>query len=194
MNIDSIRFGFQNCFFAGVALALTGCMNLLPHGKEETRTPWTSYDDAQAMFAKIIPGQTTLSDLKALGIDPAQTDNVALLGHADVLRRLVAASSFDISRIDPALQECVAAPQVCFAYELEQTHTNRKRYGNFFLDFLNFKRRVDITGWQFDAIVVIKKELVVYKLWSGKPKIHKLEEEHSPLGPLQGIGPSLFSR
>lgn len=194
MNIVMIRFGFQNCFLAGALFVLTGCASLLPYGKEETRTPWASYADAQTMFAKITPGQTTLDDLKALGVDPAQTDNVALLGHADVLRRLVAASSFDISRIDPALQECVAAPQACFAYQLEQTHTDRKRYGNFFLDFLNFKRKVDVTGWQFDAIVVVKNDVVVYKLWSGKPKIHKLEEEHSPLGPLQGIGPSLFSR
>ncbi len=193
-KIALVQFCLQYGVLAGCLFAVTACVNLLPYGKEETRTPWTTYDEAQAMFGKIVPGKTSLDDLKALGIDPDKTDNVALLGHADVLRRLVAASSFDISRIDPALQECVAAAQACFAYEIEQTHTDRKRYGNFLLDFLNFKRRVDVSGWQFDAIVVVKRDVVVYKLWSGKPKIHRLEEEHSPLGPLQGIGPSLFSR
>lgn len=194
MNLLTIRNCLCKILLAGSVLILAGCANLLPSGKDETRTPWTSYADGEAMFAKIIPGKTTLRELKALGIDPDHTENVALLGHADLLRRLVAASSFDISRIDPALQECVATSRACFGYEIEQTHNDRKRYGNFFLDFLNFKRRVDITGWQFDAIFVIKGELVVYKLWSGKPKIHRQEEEDSPLGPLQGIGPSLFSR
>lgn len=193
-KVTLVQLGLHSCLLFGCLFAVSACVNLLPYGNEETRTPWTTYDEAQAMFAKIIPGKTSLHDLKALGVDPDKTDNVAVLGHADVLRRLVAASSFDISRIDPALQECVAVGHACFAYEIEQTHTDRKRYGNFLLDFLNFKRRSDISGWQFDAIVVIKQDVVVYKLWSGKPKIHRLEEEHSPLGPLQGIGPSLFSR
>lgn len=45
----------------------------------------------------------------------------------------------------------------CFAYEIEQKSIERKRFGNFWLDFLNFKRQVNISGWQFDAVFVIKK-------------------------------------
>lgn len=191
---SAILSALRRCSFVGVSLALAACASLLPEGQQETKTPWTSYAEAQAMFAKIVPGKTSLAELKALGFDPDTTPNVALLGHADLLRRLVAASSFDISSLDPGLRICASPRQTCFAFEIEQTHTERKRLGNFWLDFLNFDRQTDISGWQFDAIVVVNKDLVVYKLWSGKPSIHSYENEHSPLGPLQGLGSSVTHR
>jgi hypothetical protein len=43
-------------------------------------------------------------------------------------------------------------------------------------------------GWQFDALIIMQDDLVVYKLWSGKPNILLQEEERSSLGPLQGVG------
>lgn len=175
-------------FFLCLLSILAGCESLLPEGKLETKTPWDSYAAGQAMFAKIVPGKTTMADLKALDIEPDKTPNVAMLGHADLLRRLVAASSIDITRIDPGLQVCVSVASSCVAYEIVQTHTDRKRIGGFWVDFLNFKRQVDVTGWQFDALIVVKGNLVVYKLWSGNPNIHQLENDRNPLGPLQGMG------
>lgn len=179
---------------AGAVLALVACSGLLPRGKQVTPSPWRDYAEAQAMFAKIIPGNTRLFELKALGIDPEQVPNVAVLGHADLLRRLIPGSSFDLRSLAPALQQCVAAHQACFGFEIEQTNLQRRRSGNFLLDFLNFKRTTDVSGWRFDAIVVIDGDLVIYKLWSGTPNIRRLEEERNPLGPLQGVGPSLLSR
>lgn len=179
---------------ACLLVATTACSSLLPDARQETRTPWHSYAEAQAMFNSIVPGQTTLTELKALGIDPDKTTNVALLSHTDLLRRLVPSTSFDIGLLDPGLQKCVSAQARCFAYEIEQLSLQRNRYGNFWLDFLNFRRQVDVSGWQFDAVVVIKNETVVYKTWSGKPKVHQLENERNPLGPLQGLGPSLIQR
>lgn len=175
----------------GIALALSSCSSLLPDTKQNTQTPWKSYADAQAMFEKIVPGKTRLAELKALGVDPERTSNVAYLGHADLLRRLLPAVSFDIRYLDPGLQECVTPASTCFAYQIEQLSLERKRFGNFWLDFFNFKRKVDVFGWQFDAVVVIKGDTVVYKLWSGKPSVHQQEEESSPLGPFQSIGPAL---
>lgn len=144
------------------------------------------------MFEKIIPGKTQLAELKALGVDPDQTPNVKYLGHADLLRRLVPASSFDISLLDPGLQECLSSQHTCFAYEVEQVTIDRKRFGSFWLDFFNFKRQINVSGWQFDAVVVIKNDTVVYKLWSGMPSVQRMEEERSPLGPLQGFGSSMI--
>ena len=172
-------------------VALSACSHLLPDGKQEVQTPWNTYAAAQSMFDKIVPGKTTLAELKSLGVDPEKTPNVALLSHADLLRRLLPSVPVDVSQLDPGLQECVAANDTCFAYEIEQLTLDRKRYGNFWLDFLNFKRQVDVTGWQFDAVVVIKKQTVVYKMWSGKPSVRRFEEERSPLGPLQGFGSTL---
>lgn len=146
------------------------------------------------MFSSIVPGQTTLAELHALGVDPDRTPNIAILDHIDLLRRLVPTSTFDIGLLDPGLRECATTPRSCFAYGIEQSHVDRRRSGNFFLDFMNFKRTVEVDGWQFDAIVVVKDKRVIYKLWSGKPHIRQIEREDTPLGPLQGIGPSLLTR
>ncbi|HJV49893.1 MAG TPA: hypothetical protein VJ652_00425 [Noviherbaspirillum sp.] len=181
-------------FLAGSLSALPGCSSLLPDARQETQTPWHSYAEAQAMFNNIIPGKTTLAELKALGIDHETTPNVTLLSHTDLLRRLVPSTSFDIKLLDPGLQQCVSAQAGCFAYEIEQVSLQRNRYGNFWLDFLNFRRQIDVSGWQLDAVVVIRKDTVVYKAWSGKPKVHQLENERNPLGPLQGLGPALIQR
>lgn len=145
------------------------------------------------MFEKIVPGKSSLADLKNLGVDPNQTSNVALLSHADLLRRLFPASSLDIRTLDPGLQDCVTS-QNCFGYEIDQLYLHRRRIGNFWADFFNFRRHTDVSGWQFNAVVVIKGETVVYKLWSGKPSIHHLEQERIPLGPFQSIGPALIQR
>jgi len=66
----------------------------------------------------------------------------------------------------------------------------RRRYGNFLADFLNFKRKVDVAGWRFNGVILIRDGIVVYKLTSGQPAIHELEESRNPLGPFQGLGES----
>ncbi|HEY0845994.1 MAG TPA: hypothetical protein VGE12_11550 [Noviherbaspirillum sp.] len=175
----------------GVVFVLSACAGLLPDAKQNTQTPWHSYAEAQAMFEKIIPGKTRLTELKNLGVDPAHTSNVALLSHTDLLRRLLPAAAFDIRYLDPGLQECIKSQNACFAFQIEQISLDRKRFGNFWLDFFNFKRRVNVSGWQFDAVVVVKGDTVVFKQWSGKPSVHQLEEESSPLGPFQSIGPAM---
>lgn len=182
----------KKCYVAGIFLVLSGCAALLPRSKEDMRTPWRSYSDAQAMFDSIVPYSTSTAELKALGIDPEKTPNVAILSHADLLRKIIAGSSLDIRLLEPELQNCLMENKTCVAYEIEQTHLDRKRFGNFWLDWLNFNRRVDVSGWQFDAIVVVRDGRVIYKLWSGKPNIQQLQEERSPLGPLQGFGGTLL--
>jgi hypothetical protein len=45
-----------------------------------------------------------------------------------------------------------------------------------------------VTGWEFNAFIVLKNDLVVYKISGGKPKIDELVDQKKPLGPLQDIG------
>lgn len=187
-----IEHHFRIVLIAGLVWAFSGCSSLLPHSTQEVKTPWRNYAEAQAIFDQIIPAKTTLTELKKLGFDPAQITNVSILNHADLLRRLAGSGSFDIGLLDNSLRACLPSQSACFAYEIEQTLMDRKRVGNFWLDFLNFDKQTDITGWQFDAIVVLNDDIVIYKQWSGKPSIHQFERERSPLGPLQGWGPSLI--
>ena len=175
-------------------LCLSACGSLLPSSRQINDLPWSSYQQAQEVFAQIQPTQTTLADLKKMGIDTDRTPNVALLNHADVTRRLVAISTLEISFLPPLVQQCLAAHMECFAIQIEQKHQDRKRYGNFWLDFLTFDRKVEISGWQFEALIIMQKDVVVYKLWTGKPTILQLEEERNPLGPLQGAGATILKR
>jgi len=38
---------------------------------------------------------------------------------------------------------------------------------------------------EFDALLMLKHDVVVYKIWSGTPNIDKLDTSKNPLGPLQ---------
>ncbi len=172
-------------------LCLAACSSLLPDGKRSVETPWQTYAEAEAMFAGITVGSTTLPQLKAIGVDPQQTPNVLILSHADLLHRLQPMMQFEGATLEPAIARCVAARQACFAYRIEQKWLERTRVGGFWADFLNFKRETHISGWQFDALIVISDGLVVYKTWSGKPTIRETELERHPLGPLQGVGSSV---
>ena len=174
--------------------AISGCSSLLPNAHQDAETPWRDYAEAEVMFARITPGETTLAELKALGVDPKRTANITILDHADLLRRLVPTTTFDVSLLDPALADCMKAPRSCIAYEIEQTRVDRQRTGGFWLDFFNFKRTIEISGWRFDAVIVLRNDRVIYKLWSGKPKIRQTDFEKNPLGPLQSIGPSWITR
>ena len=175
-------------FFASL---LAGCASLLPDSRKDLETPWKSYADAEQMFARIVPHKTTAAELKAMGIDPLLLPNVQLLSHADLLRRLQATVQFEGTALDPAIKQCVAARQDCFAYRIEQQSLERERVGSFWADFLNFKRVTNVKGWQFDALILLSRGTVVYKSWSGKPNIREVEQERHPLGPFQGLGSSI---
>ena len=134
---------------------------------------------------------TTLSkidDLKQLGIDPFANPNITILTYSDILRRFVPSTIIQPDDLDGGIRDCLAAKELCRGYEIDHKQIKRKRYGNFWLDFLNFDRKTEVTGWRFNAVIVIKDNLVTYKLWSGQPLIHELEDNRNPLGPFQGSG------
>lgn len=178
-----------------LTMLLAGCTTLLPRGESVTDGPWQNFQDAQATFDQIIPYKTTVQDLRALRLDPGQNPNITLLNYSDVLRRFIPASSAKSYDQDEGVQDCILAKAACKGYEIDQKVVKRHRYGNFWSDFLNFHRKVDIAGWRFNGVILIKDNLVVYKLTGGQPSIHEREENKNPLGPFQGIGESkLFNR
>jgi hypothetical protein len=169
---------------------LAGCGALLPRGESVAESPWQSFEEAQQTFDRIIPYQTTVQDLRALKLDPMQNPNITLLNYSDVLRRFIPSPSTNTEDLDPGVQDCIKAKSACKGYEVDQKTLKRRRYGNFVADFMNFKRKVDVVGWRFNGVILIKDEVVVYKLTGGQPAIHEHEENKNPLGPLQGIGES----
>lgn len=186
-RMTSLAIGFSVLFLAG-------CGTLLPRGESVVESPWHSFADAQQTFDSIVPYKTTVEDLRKLKLDPLQNPNITLLNYSDVLRRFIPSPATNMQDLDAGVRDCINAKSVCKGYEVDQKTITRRRYGNFWADFLNFKRKVNIAGWRFNGVILIKDDLVVYKLTGGQPVIHELEETKNPLGPLQGIGESrLFS-
>ncbi len=171
-------------------LFLAGCGTLLPRGESVVESPWHSFADAQQTFDSIVPYKTTVEDLRKLKLDPLQNPNITLLNYSDVLRRFIPSPATNMHDLDSGVRDCIDAKSACKGYEVDQKTVTRRRYGNFWADFLNFKRKVNIVGWRFNGVILIKGDLVVYKLTGGQPVIHELEETRNPLGPLQGIGES----
>ena len=167
---------------------LVGCSTLLPKDKTITVGTWDTFEEAQQTFDKIIPLKTTLDDLKKLKIDPESNANINILNYTDVTNRFISGLSIESYELDTGIEECILAKTNCKGYEINERVVKRKRYGNFWADLFNFKRKTDIVGWSFNGIVLINDGLVVYKLSSGKPSIHEKVEKNNPLGPLQSGG------
>lgn len=177
---------------AAACLGLVGCSSLLPRGSSVVDGPWKSFENAQQTFDRIVPYQTTTQDLKALGLDPQSSPNVTLLNYSDVLVRFMS-SQISSDELEGAVRECIQAKAACKGFEIEQKSLKRTRAGNFWADFLNFKRRTEIRGWHFKGMLLVKGDTVVFKQISGLPQITAEELNRNPLGPFQGVGESTLS-
>lgn len=180
---------FCSAFLIAV-IVTAGCTALLPTGKEVTRSPWKSFDEAKLAFDKVIPSQTTTRQLKSLGFDLYSTPNIKVLNYLDIA---TAVQSIKNEDLDPGFQKCLHARNNCRAYEMEPKDIRNKRYGNFWLDILNFRRKTRGSGWRFKALFIVVDDIVVEKLWSGNPIIDEDRDVKNPLGPFQDAG-SLLPR
>lgn len=180
---------------AGVLLCCLicgACASLLPRSKEATASPWRSYEDAQSTFDAIVPGMTTVDELKYLSLDPAANPNIAILNYSDILRRFLMNQSVSLSDLDHGVRDCVTAKVLCRGYEIDQRSIRKHRNGSFWLDFLGFRKETQIAGWRFQGLILLKNGVVVYKLSGGQPAIMQQEESQNPLGPIQAVGDRIF--
>ena len=174
-------------------IVLAGCDSMLPRSKAVAESGWGSFDDARAAFDKLELHKTRADELAKLGFDPFANANVTLLNYSDLIRRFVPGTAALAESIDVDIRDCIAVKERCRAVEVDINNSTSERVGSFFLDFLNFKRRTEISGWRFNAVVVLKDDVVVYKLWGGRPMIKEVIENRNPMGPLQGGGEKLLS-
>ena len=163
----------------------SGCASLLPSSEKDVKSPWSEFHEAKTSFDQIVPYKTTSAELKDLGFDPSETPNIGLLNYLDVVRRFMPNPNIKKNELDEGLLGCISAKDGCRAYEVKLSKVSKKRFGNVLLDLFGFRRRTKIYGWEFDAIIVMNNDLVVYKIWGGRPKIDETTDEKKPLGPLQ---------
>ena len=150
-------------------------------------TVWESFDEAEAAFKKIIPHQTRVEELKALGFDPHTTPNIKILNYLDIIARFIPNSSIKKEDLHPDVLSCIELKEGCIGYELDLDIVRKKRFGSLALDMTGFEKQTQIYGWDYKALLLIKDGVVVYKLRSGQPSIDKIERKTKPLGPVQEI-------
>jgi hypothetical protein len=174
-----------------MAAALAGCVELLPKSQSEVQSPWQDFAQAKTAIERIVPYQTTRQQLHAAGIDPFASPNISLLTYSDIILRFPIGGAVPQEKLDRGLRECLNAGKACYAYAIVARDTKRDRTANFWLDSLSFYRRVDVTGWSFNATILLIDDLVVYTLYGGQPLIHEQEISRQPLGPIQNWGDTL---
>lgn len=165
----------------------TGCKSLFSSSGQRTRTPWQNFDEAQTAYEKVVPHKTTVTELKELGFDPNTTPNIKILTYLDLIQRFIPNSSITLNDLQPDVRACIESKDCCHAYEMELDLTDSKRYGNLALDVFGFNRKTKTTGWRFKALVIVKDDVVAYKLRSGEPNVDRLDRKTKPLGPLQEL-------
>ena len=67
--------------------------------------------------------------------------------------------------------------------------TDRVRFRGF-LDFFNIKRDVQMNGWRFEGLVVVRNGIVLFRNSAGESKLNTFEKTTNPLGPFQRSGES----
>lgn len=170
-----------------LAMQLAGCANLLPSMKREVTTPWIDFDSAKRSFDQIVPYQTTLHAVHTLGFGPDHVPNMQVLNQAQVVQATLPSPLQDGATVPKGILDCMRAGTACVGYAMEPSRMEYRRVGNFVLDVLNFRRDTVTTGWRFAALIVVIDDTVVYKQWSGQPKIQSTVRRTNPLGPLQSI-------
>lgn len=168
-------------------LALAGCVQLLPKAHTEVAGPWRSFEEAKSAIERIEPHRTSAGDLRAQGLDPS-SPNVQLLTYSDIVLRFPVGGGLSSQQLDPGLRECLEAGKACQGYSITVRDVRRERVGNYFQDAFGFKRVVDVSGWSFNALILLVHDRVVYTLYGGQPNLREQEITRQPLGPLQDWG------
>jgi len=169
-------------------LLLTACSSLLPRGSTEVQSGFGSFEEARDAIERVKPYQTTTDQLKDLGFDVRATANVRQIPYPEVVSRLAPNPSVPLDMLDAGIRDCIESRQACRAYEFSFGRQVSRREGSFWADFLNFRRRTEISGWRFQGMVVVRDGVVLFRNYGGEPQIKQTERQSNPLGPLQPAG------
>lgn len=171
-----------------LALGLAGCSGLLPRGSSVASSPFSTYDEAKAAFGPHRALQDLGGPAGRSGVRPAEQRQ----RHRHSLprrwrgsrrtparrwRRSTVACATACWRSRPVAPMCTAS-----ASKAASARANSSS------DFFNFRRITHIEGWRFEAMVVARDDLVLFKNVGGEPRIDVTERQVNPLGPFQSGG------
>ena len=174
--------------FPLVGVLLSGCSSLLPRGSSSVGVGFGSFEEARVAAERIIPLKTRTETLDAMGFDVRNGQNVTLVPYPEIVVRLTPHPSVPISTLDAGTRQCIDIQTTCRGYLFRFEREERKREGNFWLDFFNVSRTTNITGWRFEALIVVSDDLVLFRNYSGQARVDRVEKQTNPLGPFQPAG------
>ncbi len=164
----------------------SGCSNgVLPSSKNIIDSNWSNFAEAKSAFDAIVVNQTHAKELNELGFGPHSASNIRILNYLELTARFMPNPAIGFGDLDQGVRQCLRAKTACEGYRVSILEIDKKREGNAAADLFNFKRRTRSWGWEFDALLVLNNDVVVYKVWGGTPNINKLDSNRNPLGPLQ---------
>ena len=170
----------------------SGCKSLFPSSSTKVNSRWATFAQVAGSFDKIHPYDTDANGLKKLGFDPTASPNVKILTYVEILPIFMPNSGVHKEDLPAAVQEFIDADGDGLAYVVDLDNVHSKRYGNLLLDIFGFNRKTHTSGWNFRGIILMKNNVVIYKLASGEPNISTDEKKTRPLGPLQELDGAFF--
>lgn len=182
-----IRFYKVFLSIAIFSFFIVGCAGVLPRGAEVSKSPWSSYDDALKDFNRIKVNESGVGELRRLGFDPQRTPNIKVMTILDIKREFIVSPFEKLDSLPIGVRECIESPEDCYGLQVSVVKNENRRYGNAFLDVFNFERKTEQKGWEFNGIILLKNQVVVYKLAGGKPIIEADKKQTNPLGPFQSM-------
>lgn len=174
------------CLLAGAALS--ACTSLLPKSSTMTSPRFTSFEEARSAAEQIRPLTTPIQELESLGFDILAGQNVTLVPYPEIIVRLTPHPAVPINLLDPGTRRCIDIQMACRGYVFRFEREDRKREGSFFLDFFNVRRTTHLTGWRFEALIVVSDDTVLFRSYSGQARIERVDRQTNPLGPFQPAG------
>ena len=99
--------------------SMAGCgtsPDLLPDEKDGTRSPWETFADFQLAFDQVVPKQTSVDDLNALGFDPYRNPNVAVVPYTEVRKAFQPTGGFMLVKPPTPIQRCFQARERCVGW------------------------------------------------------------------------------
>jgi len=176
----------------GAMLLTSGCKSLFPSSSNTVASRWQTYSNVTTAFNQIVPYETDVRGLKELGFDPSVSANVRIMTYVDLLPVFLPNSGIQKKDLPAPVRDFIDAHDDGAAYAIDLQNVHAKRYGHLFLDVFDFKRKTHTTGWKFRGLILMKNDIVVYKLCSGEPEISTFEKKTRPLGPLQELDSVFF--
>ncbi len=174
-----------------ITLSLVGCggLSLLPRRTDLSEDQnFQTYNQVQAAYASIVPGETREGDLSKIGFNAAIQPNAEVISYLGVIERFMPRDSIRFDHLALPVKACIEAQERCSAYVFRPSRLVQQRTGSIFLDLLGFERTTIDHGWAAEVVLLMQDGRVAYKVMSGKPNIEGYHDDIQPLGPLQDLG------